>query len=56
MKNWRTTSVGVAAAIVYGGWRAYTTGQITGDDLIIMGSIAALGYVAKDAGQTGVEK
>jgi hypothetical protein len=56
MKNWKTTLAGILAAA---GTAAITYFQTGGVDLKTAGYMAAfagLGYLAKDAGVTGVSK
>jgi len=56
MKNWKTTLVGAAFAIVVAVQPIIATGTIDWKAVIIAAFIAALGYLAKDAGVIGVEK
>ena len=56
MKNWRSTLVGVigaAAAVVQ---PLVMTGQVDKNTLVLAATVAALGFLAKDAGQTGTAK
>ncbi len=54
-KNWRTTIVGLLTA---GGYAALTAmqGGVQPKDAAIIGGIAALGWLSKDAGISGTDK
>lgn len=56
MKNWKTTLVGALAAGANIAATLYQTGTVDVKTLLVSAGIAALGYVAKDAGVTGVAK
>lgn len=56
MKNWRTTLVGAILAAGLCILNLMQNGTIDSKTLLISGGVALLGYLAKDAGISGIEK
>lgn len=54
MKSWRTTLAGLLGAIATVLLPMITGGGIAPKDLIIAGTVAGIGYLAKDSGVSGV--
>lgn len=55
-KSWRTTLAGMIGAAVTVALPLAQGGTLDGKTIATSAALAALGYLAKDAGQTGVEK
>ena len=56
MKNWRTTLIGAVLAALLSGLTIMQTGTIDVKTVLLSVGIAFLGYVAKDAGVSGIVK
>ena len=56
MKNWRTTAIGVLAAAANFAYPMYMEGKVSTQTIIMSMAFAAIGWLAKDAGITGIEK
>lgn len=54
--NWKTTIAGAIGAIAVGVYPVLSTGVVNKEALIMAGAIGLVGWLAKDAGQTGTEK
>ncbi len=55
-KNWRTTAAGMLGAAAVAIQPLVTGGVLDGKTLSVAAAIAALGYLSKDAGVSGVTK
>lgn len=55
-KNWRTTLAGMIGAAVTVALPMVQGGTLDGKTLAYAGGLAAVAWLAKDAGQSGVEK
>jgi hypothetical protein len=56
MKNWRTTLIGTLFAAINMAYPLCMEGKVSTQIIIISAAFAAIGYLAKDAGVSGIEK
>jgi hypothetical protein len=56
MKNWRTTLAGMIGAAVVAGLAIFQQGEVDPEAIATAAAIAAIGYLAKDAGVSGTER
>ena len=59
MKNWKTTLIGTIGAAIVAAYQLYESlngAEVDLKALIGAATLAALGYLAKDAGVTGTQK
>jgi hypothetical protein len=54
MRNWKTTLLGLLAAVIIALQPLLDQGEVTWKSLLLAAAIAALGYFAKDKDVSGV--